>query len=111
MNSFKAALLLIVSIFALSPAVSFAQAPDDVQSSLPAPVIGKSQSERAQLAADERTREIESTRSDIADLSKFEHDHEYLPKSVYKRYYTEQRTGEQLVAGKPQADYVIVHRM
>jgi|LakMenEpi03Aug12_release.lakeMendotaPanAssembly.Ray.scaffolds.fasta_scaffold460235_1 hypothetical protein len=111
MNSFRAALLLIVSIFALSPAVSFAQAPDDVQSSSPALIIGRSQSKQAQLAADERTLEIESTRSDLADLSKFEHDHEYLPKSIYKRYYAERPTGEQMVAGKPQADDVIVHRM
>jgi hypothetical protein len=108
MHSFKAALLLTVSVLLLSPVASLAQAPDDVQSSLPSPTFGKSQTEQAKLVADERTREIEATRSDIADLSKFEHDHEYLPKSFYKRNYEEKQASTEMVAHKPASGYVIV---
>lgn len=99
MKSLKAALLLLVSIFALTPAVSLAQVPDDVQASLPTPLAGLSQQERARLAAERRTLEIESVRSDIDDLSKFEHDHGYLPKNFYKRS-SAVKSESQMVAGK-----------
>jgi len=99
MKSLNVALLLLVSIFAIAPTVSFAQVPDDVQSNLPTPVSGPSREERAKLAAERRTLEIESARSDINDLSKFEHDHGYLPKFFYKRSYAVSNE-QQMVAGK-----------
>ncbi len=98
MKPFVSALLLIASSFALGPAASLAQVPDSVQAEAPQAQVGRSQTLRAQMIADERVSQIESTRSDIADLSKFEHGNEYLPKSIYKRNYVENRDSAPMIA-------------
>lgn len=110
MMSTKSFLLLSVATFAFLPTVAFAQVPDDVQSSRPSPIVGASQTEQAKLAADQRTREIESARSDIADLSKFEHDQGYLPKSFYKRSYADSQRNE-MVADSPPSPEKKKHHM
>lgn len=111
MQPFKSALLLIASSFALGPLASLAQVPDSVPSQSPQNPVGHSQSEQSKLIADERVREIESVRSDIADLSKFEHGNEYLPKSIYKRNYVEQRENAPMLAGHRKPDYGVEHHM
>lgn len=107
MHKFRQALLLLATTFVLGPAASFAQVPDSVQSSLPQPIVGRSQTLAQKEQEEERTREIESTRSDIADLSRFDHGNEYLPKAFYKRNYVAPDVKAELVAGKT----VSSHRM
>ena len=111
MQPFKFALSLIASSFVFGPAVALAQVPDDVQSPSPTASLGRSQTPQAKAIADERTRQIESVRSDIADLSKFEHGNEYLPKSIYKRDFVEKRDNAPAIAGHERPNYGVEHHM
>lgn len=86
MKYFLSALLLAVAT--LVPVATYAQVPD-------------SQSAKNKEHAEQRTREIEAARSDIADLSKFEADHEYLPKAIWKRNYSADEKTAQVIAGHP----------
>jgi hypothetical protein len=72
MDRIKVALFLSALMFSLVPSMSLAQVPDKTSSRNP-------------VQSEQRVLEIESVRSDIADLSEFSHDVEYLPKSFYKR--------------------------
>ena len=111
MQPLKSALLLIAFSFAFSPAMSLAQVPEDIQSSTSTAPVAPSQTIQYQARADERTRQIESVRSDIADLSKFEHGNEYLPKSIYKRDYQEKRENVQVIAGHQRPNYGVERHM
>ncbi|MBS1956788.1 MAG: hypothetical protein JST89_21545 [Cyanobacteria bacterium SZAS-4] len=111
MKPIKSALLLVASSFILSPLSSLAQAPETAQDMTPVAPIGRSQSEQSILRADERVREIESVRSDIADLSKFEHGNEYLPKSIYMRNYVDKRENAPMIAGHRKPEYGVEHHM
>lgn len=115
MKPFESALLLVASCFVFNPLSSLAQVPENVTAVTPVVPVGRSQSERAKNMADERTREIESTRSDIADLSKFEHGNEYLPKVIYKRNYKRDDVvmpeNAAMVAGHTKPNYAVEHHM
>lgn len=91
MNSLNALSLAGAVLFLLAPSVALAQVPD-------------SQSPKSQYQAEKRTAEIESARSDIADLSKFENDHEKLPKSIYKRNYVDKHEPAAMIAGHSRAN-------
>jgi hypothetical protein len=72
MNRIRVALFLSALMFLAVPSMSFAQVPDKTSS-------------RNFAQSEQRTQDIEAVRSDIADLSKFSHDAEYLPKGIYQR--------------------------
>ncbi len=125
MPHIKLAFLLFASSFVFGPAASLAQA-QEAQSATPTALvvtapsssesistvsIGRSQTEQYKALADERAREIDSVRSDIADLSKFEHGNEYLPKSIYKRNYVDKRDNAPVIAGHQKPNYGVEHRM
>ncbi|CAN5611588.1 hypothetical protein BH10CYA1_BH10CYA1_12530 [soil metagenome] len=111
MQPFKFALLLIATSFAFGPAATLAQVPDHVQSPSSTASIGQRESLQSKAIADERTRQIESVRSDIADLSKFEHGNEYLPKSLYKRDYVDNEDNVPAIAGHERPNYGVEHHM
>jgi HAMP domain-containing protein len=111
MKPFLSACLLVASCFALNPLSSLAQVPENVEATTPSAPIGRSQSERLMLRADRRVQEIESVRSDISDLSKFEHGNEYLPKVIYKRNYVDKRENAPTIAGRHKPVYNDEHHM
>lgn len=111
MKPFVSACLLVASCFAFNPLSSLAQVPENVQSTTPVVPIGRSQSAQSIIRADQRVQEIESVRSDIADLSKFEHGNEYLPKIIYKRNYVEKREDVPAIAGHHKPVYGAEHHM
>ncbi|HEY9676555.1 MAG TPA: hypothetical protein V6C76_01035 [Drouetiella sp.] len=135
MNRLKSASILVVAAYLLGPSMSWAQNQPPIpmspvqQTQIPATQVGAdqvgqvqggevhmakvtdSQSPATMVKAEMRTAEIESVRSDIADLSKFEHDHEQLPKCIYKRDYVDKRKVIPVIAGHPQPDYGVGHHM
>ncbi len=115
MKPFESALLLVASCFVFNPLSALAQVPEHVTAVTPIAPVGRSQTERSKAMEDERTREIESTRSDIADLSKFEHGNEYLPKVIYKRNYEPDDVvrpeNAAMVAGHERPNYGVEHHM
>jgi hypothetical protein len=82
MNRSKVALCVSAITVLSAPLICFAQVPDRESSQNP-------------IRDEQRVKQIEAAPSDVADLAKFDHDAEYLPKYVYKRDYEEKRREKQ----------------
>ncbi len=93
MDRIEVALFLSALMFLSVPSMSLAQVSDKTSSRSPA-------------QSEQRVREIESVRSDLADLSEFSHDVEYLPKSFYKRDYNYNLKPEQTAAEQQTSHHV-----
>jgi hypothetical protein len=78
MNRSKVALCISAITVLSAPLICFAQVPDRESSQNP-------------IRDEQRVKQIEAAPSDVADLAKFKHDVEYLPKYVYERDYAEKR--------------------